>query len=108
MPRIPLPIMLIFLGELEPDEERWHSFRERLTLEAQHRRDWRYPRAALMEPSQLPFWFIFGSGLNQALITLTGFDHLTFQWMEDCFTPFFNMYTPYADGSMGRLTEQLR
>jgi hypothetical protein len=86
--------MLLLLGELEPEVERWLNLHETMSLEVRRCHDRRYPCVALMEPSMSPFWFIFGSGLDQALITLTGFDHTTFQWMEDLFTPNFNTHTP--------------
>ena len=54
-------------------------------------------RAALLHPMQSPFRKVLQSNNDQALITLTGFDVPTFQWLLSKFQPLFDTYTPQSD-----------
>lgn len=63
------------------------------------RRDTRVPRASLHNPLTESAWQrLFYSGVDQALIAMTGFDHRGFRYLEDLFTPLFNQYTPLTHG----------
>jgi hypothetical protein len=49
---------------------------------------------------------IFGSANDQALITLTGFDCVSFNMLHDLFVPFYNFFTPHStklDGTLAVL-----
>ena len=52
-----------------------------LTYEGRQRRDRRIPRVALVDPKQSPWQKLYSSGNNQALVTVTGFDHEAFAFL---------------------------
>jgi hypothetical protein len=92
------------VGTEEEGDANGLTFKQRLTLAGRQRRDRRIPRAALLEPSASPWRALYVSGSDPALITLTGFDHDSFNELERLFTPFFENHTPYTfDGSIGVL-----
>jgi hypothetical protein len=66
------------------------------------RRRNRIPRIALLPPSQSAWRKIFDSRSDQALITMTGFDFETFEWLNEKFRPYFEQYSPFIDES-GRI-----
>lgn len=81
------------------------SFRKRLTLEGRRRRDRRIRRRALQNPKLSTFTVLLGSGCDQSLITLTGFDNRTFYFLLERFEPYYNSFTPYSsDGSIKLLS----
>jgi hypothetical protein len=86
------------------DEDVWDDVWEAIfCMWKNWRRDPRIPRCALQSPFHSAWFILFGSGNDQALITMTGFDHSTFRYLEDLFTPWFNNYTPWTfDGSSMR------
>jgi DDE superfamily endonuclease len=78
------------------------SFRELLDAEGRQRRDRRIPRLALLTPGDSAFDKLYNSGNNQALITVTGFDHTAFRSLLELFSPWFLSHTPWTghkDGS---------
>lgn len=79
------------------------SFKERLTLEGKRRRDRRIGRRALQQPTMSAFAFVFGSGCDQSLITLTGFDFKSFQYILEKFDPVYRAYSPYSRNGRIRL-----
>ena len=70
-------------------------FRRYLNEEGRHRRDRRIPRPALNHPWMSAWSIMFGSGSDQALITVCGVDHAVFRELEQQFTPVFNTHTPH-------------
>lgn len=54
------------------------------------------PLIALQAPSMSVWSVLFGSGSDQALITLTGFDHRVFQYLLTSFGDLYNETTPYS------------
>jgi hypothetical protein len=49
-----------------------------------------------MLPSNSAFMYLFSAGQDDALITMTGFDHATFhEFLQNIF-PLFHQYTPHA------------
>lgn len=77
------------------------AFRHRLSLEGRRRRDRRMRRRALQSPSLSTFAVVLGSGCDQSLITLTGFDNRAFQFLLRLFAPFYYGFTPYSsDGNI--------
>ena len=82
-------------GEGEKKGTRTH-FKTVLDDDGKRRHDHRIPRAALQSPKESSFVTLFESGDDQALITLTGFDHVTFQELHNLFAPVFNAFTPFS------------
>ncbi len=76
MLRFSLPLMplIIKLRQVKALRES-HSFRQRLTVRGSRRRDRLIPRLALQVSGLSPFVYLYGSGNDQSLFTLTGFDH---------------------------------
>jgi hypothetical protein len=71
-----------------------------LNDEGRRRRDRRIPRSALTVPSHSAFQRLYDSGNDQALITVTGFDHAAFTCLLSLFAPWFHRHTPWTnDGS---------
>ena len=66
-------------------------FHKSLYPEMRRLRDRRIPRAALHAPSESAWWRLYLSMNNQALVTLTGFDHNAFQWLLQVFEPVYNL-----------------
>lgn len=93
--------LLHVLEEEENNENRFiHSrykkrFYKALSLAQKRIRYNRMPRIALLPPSQSAWRKIYESGSDQALITLTGFDYDTFEWLHSKFEPYFNNYSPF-------------
>ncbi|KAE8907284.1 hypothetical protein PF005_g22828 [Phytophthora fragariae] len=71
-------LSLLLLLLLKRRARRKNQFRSRLTRHQRRLRDRRISRAALQAPTMSAF-AINGSGCDQALITLTGFDHRSFR-----------------------------
>jgi ABC-type sulfate transport system substrate-binding protein len=64
-------------------------------------RDRRIRRSALQSPHMFGFVALFGSGDDASLITLTGFDHATFQDVLHRFEPLYKSFSPYSeDGTL--------
>ena len=70
----------LLASSLSKDEER-DSERKR--------RDRRVPRVALRMYNQSPFKVLFDSKDNQALLNMTGLDHLTFNKLLGLYSPFY-------------------
>ena len=95
--RVRLIILLIVLLSLE--EQR--SFRSSLIKEGRNRRRRSLNREVLLHPSLSPWMKLYSSGTDGSLITITGFDHPTFQYILDLFTPFFSAFTPWCSKQGG-------
>ena len=78
------------------------SFKERLSKSGRQRRDRGIPRLALQNPSFSAFETLFGSGCDQLLITLIGFDHTSFNYILGLFEPVYVKYTPYSNSGLIR------
>ena len=102
---------LIFAAIIEQDEKeseesrpykRHHSryqkrFHRALSDEERQLRQRRIPRE-LLHPTRRSAWrVLFNSQNNQALITATGLDHPTFNYLLEKFEPIFDAYTPFGD-----------
>jgi hypothetical protein len=95
--RLRFLLLVAVLLDLDSD-----SFRELLDAEGMKRRDRRIPRIALLSPGRTAFDKLYNSGNDQALITVTGFDHLAFRSLLEVFAPWYNKHTPWTghnDGS---------
>jgi hypothetical protein len=71
-------------------------YRDRLNEEGRRIRDRRIPRSALTSPAHSAFERLYQSGNDQALITVTGFDHAAFNCLLTMFRPWFNQHTPWT------------
>jgi hypothetical protein len=88
-------ILALILFEFLKEEEQ-ETFWQKLEAEGRRRRDRKIPRVALLSPKQSPWQKLFSSGNDQALITVTGFDHAAFKVMLDMYTPYFEKFTPWT------------
>ena len=69
-------------------------FHRLLTMEMRRLRDQRIPRVSLHDPSTSSWRQLYLSHNNQALVTLTGFDHDTFSLLLSLFEPVYYHYSP--------------
>ena len=83
--------MLFLLAVLKKKKQK---FREKLDEEGRKRRDRNIPRTALNSPTNSAWQKLYESGDDGALITVTGYDHTTFQFILNLFNPFFVGHTP--------------
>jgi len=88
---------LVILGN------RNQSFRQQLDLASRRRRDRRIPRIALQDPNFSPWVRLFCSNSEQALITFTGLDYRSFNYLNTKFKPLYERYTPYSSSGRIRL-----
>ena len=84
-------IILILLVALDS-----RSFRSCLVKEGRERRRRALNREVLLHPSLFPWTKLYMSRTDGSLITITGFDHSTFQYILELFTPFFSAFTPWC------------
>ncbi len=91
-------------GRNNKEERRRKRLYWRISHKARQIRTMRIPRAALQSPSMSAFVTLYGSGSDQALITLTGFNHCSFRYLLPKFSSMFYSYSPYSeDGFLRRL-----
>ena len=57
-----------------------------------------------MDPAQLPFEVLFASGQDDALVTLCGLDHASFEMLHTNFRTLFDDFSPY--GEKGRIIQR--
>ena len=85
------------------------SFRDMLSLQSRRMRRGTIRRGALLPPSQSAFNKLYDSGQDDALITLCGFDHTSFNALHDLFKDAYGKYTPYGkSGMIKRLKKKTR
>jgi hypothetical protein len=65
--------------------------RQFLPLSENYKRDHRIPRCALLHPDGSPFRRLYLSAKDQSLITFTGLDHHTFNYLLQNYTPLYNL-----------------
>ena len=78
-----------------------NTYRNSLNAEGRHRRDRNIPRNSLAPPSHAAWRYLYDSGDDGALITVTGFDHATFSYILSRFEPYYNSYTPWVKNNDG-------
>lgn len=84
-----------------------NTFRNRLNEEGRKRRNRGLPRGALCEPDKAPWHKLYSAGDDGALITVTGFDHATFEYLHEMFIPYFTGFTPWVNNNDGFSYRQL-
>ena len=79
-------------------------FFRQLSLYERQRRRRKIPRCCLQLPSQSAWRTLYESVDDQGLITLTGFDHMSFHWLLQRFAPLYENTSPYIsnDGTIQR------
>jgi len=86
-------------------ERKW---KEHLTLEGIWRRDRRIQRVALVDPMSSPWTKLHESKNDQALVTVTGFDHASFESILFFFQPFFDNCTPWVGPQNGTRFKKIK
>jgi hypothetical protein len=85
--------MRTFFFALSNDKNRFHSV---LSRQATRSRSGKIRRRSLMLSSQSAFMQLLNGRQDDALITMTGFDHVTFNELLQHFSPLFHQYTPHV------------
>jgi hypothetical protein len=57
------------------------------------------PRKALHDPQFSAWRKIISSNNDQSLITMTGFNHQTFEWLNNLFEPYYSSHSPHVDAN---------
>jgi hypothetical protein len=72
------------------------SFKSALSLAMRRRRDRRIPRIALHDPRESAWVKLYSSNSEQALITFTGLDYPSYNYLSSKFEVLYQRYTPYS------------
>jgi DDE superfamily endonuclease len=93
--------------KLFKDKKYWHSryakaYYKNLSKRQRKLRSRCIPRRALQHPHCSAWRKLLSSADDQSLITLTGLDHSTFNWLHRLFKPYYYYYTPHVDNK-GRI-----
>lgn len=102
-----LVVAAVLLGELESDGE--PGSRKVMSDEDYMRRVRKIPRRALLDPNAAPFQRLFTSGNDSSLITLTGLNHNSFNYVLEKFHILYTKFSPYSThGKIRKLSETQR
>jgi hypothetical protein len=93
--------LLLLALIIEQAEEEAETFTGQLVPYSRRLRQGKIRRGALASPEQSAFERLFQSRHDDALVTLCGFDHRTFEQLHSSFKPLFDNYSPYQN--RGRL-----
>jgi DDE superfamily endonuclease len=88
-----LLLMLLLMSEEEDGES---SFRSQLELRFRRLRSGKIRRESLEYPNESAFAKLFRSRQDDALVTLCGFDHHSFQQLNTLFAPQYDGHSPYV------------
>ena len=86
-------ITLLLLAACDLSISKKALFHESLTVDDIRRRSGKIRHHALQHQLASPFWTLFNSKHDDALITLCGFDHASFELLYQLFKPYFD-FTP--------------
>ena len=81
------------------------TFKSNLDEQDRRFRDRRIPRVALLKFPGSAFLYLFSCGNEQALLTLTGFDHQNFKKLLQAFSGTYN--THMFDENTGKIRKKL-
>lgn len=98
-----LCMMAYHVSQQTPKHSRFMKrYYKKLSYYQQKLRDKRIPRQALQNPKESAWRILLRSGNDHAMITLTGLDYESFNWLDELFSPIFNDYSPMVspDGSI--------
>ena len=88
-------ITLLLLAACDLSISKKALFHESLTVDDIRRRSGKIRHHALQHQLASPFWTLFNSKHDDALITLCGFDHASFELLQQRFKPYFDsFFTP--------------
>ena len=91
----------------EPDS-RNPSFQSRLNINSRRLRQGKIRRQSLLPPGESAFAQLFESGQDDALVTICGFDHVSFASLHSKFKEEFERFSPYStSGSDGRIRHMI-
>ena len=88
--------LVVLVYELEKTPKKRYE-----SNQARRNRQGKIRKGALTKPTESAFLVLFNSKQDDALITLTGFNHSSFSMLLSKFAPLFNRYSPInhrADG----------
>ena len=85
---------LLFCAVLLLLQNENRSVRDTLSIQEIRNRNGNLRRRSIVSPSCSPFVVLFNSGQDDALITLTGFNHHAFQLLLNLFRPLFDSHSP--------------
>ena len=80
-------------------------FYKALSRAMKRMRDRRIPRVSLQDPQASAWRKLYGSGNDQSMITLTGLDRVTFEWLRSKFEVLYNTLSPFVDAD-GKIVEK--
>jgi hypothetical protein len=89
---------LLLLAAIDDEISRDDApFRKKLVQYSRRLRQGKIRRGALLAPTQSPFEVLFNSGQDDALVTLCGFDHASFESLHTPFRILFDNHSPYSN-----------
>ena len=89
-------LLLLLLMSSEDEEDEDMSFREKLELRYRRLRSGKIRRLSLDLPNASAFVRLFSSGQDDALVTLCGFDHRSFDSLHNLFGPLYDNHSPHV------------
>ena len=89
-------LLMLIWYMLNNQSRRRYYFRSSLSLEGRQRRDRNLVRAALLDPKNSTWQKCYDCCDDGVLITVTGYDYVTFQFLLELFEPLFLSYTPWC------------
>jgi hypothetical protein len=95
MRRTELLLLCLIIKELEEDGNT--TFKTQLLPCFWRLRQGKIRQGALADPDTSAFSQLFSSKQDDALVTLCGFDHKSFEKLHSNFEPLFNNYSPYLN-----------
>jgi DDE superfamily endonuclease len=107
-------LLLCILTQEQEEEEREQqpdrdpSFQSRLNINSRRLRQGKIRRRSLLPPSESAFARLFESGQDDALVTICGFDHVSFARLHSKFKDEFERFSPYSTSeSDGRIRHMI-
>lgn len=100
-------MILIELDNVENERKKHSRYQKKyyknLSSVLRRLRARRIPRVALHDTAECAWIKLYNSGNDQAMITLTGLDLATFNWLDGLFTPMHDNYSPFISPD-GKIT----
>ena len=95
---------LVLLCDGEDHEKK--SFKQLLCLSDRRKRSGKIRRGSLQAVTNSSFCRLFASGQDDALISLCGFDHATFNSLLYLFEPLYHQYSPFYSDLHGKFLKK--
>ena len=71
-----------------------------LSEEDKRRRQRHFPRYSLQDTENSSWRGVYDGRCDQSMITLTGFDCASFEWLAERFDTYFKDYSPFVDAGL--------